>query len=138
MESGERLYLLSQRVRRTSWSGNCFGNATVEEEDSTGVEQVIVEETEGTAEGNTAGELTDNEACRLFVSKGTEALGGMEVSDYQTVLDAQLTFLDAIKEAGENAADPDFRAVAGRRTKLALRVRSLTDEFTLSQTPPLS
>ena len=76
------------------------------------MEQVIVEETEETAEGNTAGELTDNEACRLFVSKGTEALGGMEVSDYQTVLDAQLTFLDAIKEAGENAADPDFRAVA--------------------------
>ena len=96
-------------------SGPRDATAGSEEPAGVEVEEVVVEEPEEEQEeaGPDAAEgLTNQEACELFVSKGMDALSGMDATDYQAVLDAQLGMLDAIEEAGESAADPAFRATA--------------------------
>ncbi len=75
-----------------------------------------------------AGGLSNQEACLLFATKGmeaVEALGDGVPSDYQKVLDAQVAFTDALKEAGEAAADPEFTAQALKAYELSRKVNEL-------------
>ncbi len=81
-------------------------------------EEVVVEEPapEESAEDSASdtGGMSNKDACALIATKAAEGLPDMDAAmdDYQVIIDSEVALMDAIKEAGEKAADPEFQAVA--------------------------